>query len=181
MALIKCPECGREISDKAVSCPGCGYPIQGNVQADDRSDLEKLVDEIYHKHNGDRVDATVDLANRTGMDRKQALKLMQEKHKSPEVKAENKRIKEKHKQESKQASRELAEAFHRAGEVFGGSKVVKCPKCGSTSISYDTKKLSFGRALVGDALAGASGAILGGLSSKKGYAVCLKCGKRWRI
>lgn len=27
MALIKCPECGREVSDKAVSCPQCGYPI----------------------------------------------------------------------------------------------------------------------------------------------------------
>lgn len=25
MSLIKCPECGREISDQAVSCPGCGY------------------------------------------------------------------------------------------------------------------------------------------------------------
>lgn len=27
MALIKCPECGKEISDKATSCPGCGYKI----------------------------------------------------------------------------------------------------------------------------------------------------------
>ena len=27
MALIKCPECGREVSDKAASCPQCGYPI----------------------------------------------------------------------------------------------------------------------------------------------------------
>ena len=27
MALIKCPECGREVSDKAVSCPQCGFPI----------------------------------------------------------------------------------------------------------------------------------------------------------
>ena len=27
MALIKCPECGREISDKAASCPNCGTPI----------------------------------------------------------------------------------------------------------------------------------------------------------
>lgn len=26
MALIKCPECGKEISDKAKSCPNCGYP-----------------------------------------------------------------------------------------------------------------------------------------------------------
>lgn len=27
MALIKCPECAREISDKAVACPQCGFPI----------------------------------------------------------------------------------------------------------------------------------------------------------
>lgn len=27
MALIKCPECGKEISDQAKSCPGCGYII----------------------------------------------------------------------------------------------------------------------------------------------------------
>lgn len=25
MALIKCPECGKEISDKAKACPECGY------------------------------------------------------------------------------------------------------------------------------------------------------------
>ena len=28
MALIKCPECGKEISDKAKICIGCGYPIE---------------------------------------------------------------------------------------------------------------------------------------------------------
>ena len=27
MALIKCPECGNEVSDKALSCPKCGFPI----------------------------------------------------------------------------------------------------------------------------------------------------------
>lgn len=27
MALIKCPECGKEISDKASVCPNCGTPI----------------------------------------------------------------------------------------------------------------------------------------------------------
>lgn len=25
--LIKCPECGKEISDKALSCPNCGVPM----------------------------------------------------------------------------------------------------------------------------------------------------------
>lgn len=32
MALIKCPECGREISDKASSCPNCGCPIQKKIK-----------------------------------------------------------------------------------------------------------------------------------------------------
>lgn len=27
MALIKCPECGKDVSDAAVSCPHCGHPL----------------------------------------------------------------------------------------------------------------------------------------------------------
>ena len=27
MAIINCPECGKEISDKAIACPNCGIPI----------------------------------------------------------------------------------------------------------------------------------------------------------
>jgi hypothetical protein len=27
VALIKCPECSREISDKAETCPQCAYPV----------------------------------------------------------------------------------------------------------------------------------------------------------
>lgn len=27
MALIKCTECGRDVSDLAAACPGCGAPI----------------------------------------------------------------------------------------------------------------------------------------------------------
>lgn len=28
MALVKCEECGKEISNKAKSCPHCGYPVE---------------------------------------------------------------------------------------------------------------------------------------------------------
>src|SRR3989339_1031474 len=28
MALIKCSECGKEMSDNAVSCPNCGAPVK---------------------------------------------------------------------------------------------------------------------------------------------------------
>ena len=31
MALVDCPECKEKISDKAATCPNCGYPIQPNM------------------------------------------------------------------------------------------------------------------------------------------------------
>lgn len=37
MALIKCPECGTEVSDKATVCIKCGYPIKGDVKQDSSS------------------------------------------------------------------------------------------------------------------------------------------------
>lgn len=33
MALVKCPECGREkVSSMAVSCPECGFPIKQHFE-----------------------------------------------------------------------------------------------------------------------------------------------------
>lgn len=32
MALIKCPECKKKISDQCENCPHCGYPIKNNLQ-----------------------------------------------------------------------------------------------------------------------------------------------------
>jgi len=39
MAMINCPDCKREVSDKATSCPGCGYPLQQAQQERNLSDL----------------------------------------------------------------------------------------------------------------------------------------------
>lgn len=30
MALITCPECGKQVSSAAANCPNCGYPIAAN-------------------------------------------------------------------------------------------------------------------------------------------------------
>lgn len=32
MALIKCPECKREVSSTAKNCPGCGAPIDTSIR-----------------------------------------------------------------------------------------------------------------------------------------------------
>lgn len=35
MSLITCPECRKEVSDKAKTCPQCGYPIDENENTND--------------------------------------------------------------------------------------------------------------------------------------------------
>jgi hypothetical protein len=42
MALIKCDECGRDVSDKAVSCPNCGNPITDSYELDEVDALNKV-------------------------------------------------------------------------------------------------------------------------------------------
>lgn len=49
MALIKCPECGKEISCNMLSCPECGYPLiefrrQNNIKSNEnkKSSTEKV-------------------------------------------------------------------------------------------------------------------------------------------
>ena len=48
MALIKCNECGKEISDKAKMCVNCGNPIQ--PLDDDYYDIVDKVNEMYEDY-----------------------------------------------------------------------------------------------------------------------------------
>lgn len=186
MALVKCPECGREVSNKAASCPGCGYPVEKILEA--RTGLEVIADEICEKYftgenwtNPQRVAARKELQKRTGLSFNDAVDILYKRHLGKSYRE----VRAAYKQERKEMNREVNEGFWNAVQGLSNSlskdKTVRCPKCGSTSISYTNKKLSLGRAVVGDAVAGPAGAVLGGLSSKKGYAVCLKCGKQWKI
>ena len=47
MAIISCPECGKQISDRAFSCPNCGCPINAvpveNTQESVSKEVEKLL------------------------------------------------------------------------------------------------------------------------------------------
>lgn len=181
MALITCPECGREISDKAVSCPGCGYPVQDSP-VDERSDLERLVDEIYSVNGTSKVNCIKQLQKRTGMSLKSAKDIMDKKFQSGDVLNDIKIRKKANKEEWQQ----LGDNFRNSCEAINNMtsknpKTPHCPKCRSTQITYGGNRPSIGRALVGGAVAGGAGAAIGGLTGKKGYAVCLNCGKRWKI
>ena len=57
---------------------------------------------------------------------------------------------------------------------------VRCPKCGSTSLSADKKGFGIGKAILGAALVGGVGLAAGAIGSKKVVVTCLKCGKRFK-
>ncbi len=47
MAIISCPECGRQVSDKALKCPQCNYAI-GNLEKQESVSLQTLQEEIQN-------------------------------------------------------------------------------------------------------------------------------------
>ena len=49
MALIKCSECGRDVSDKASACPNCGCPVQREQQ------MQKVPEQKHKKNNSWRI------------------------------------------------------------------------------------------------------------------------------
>jgi len=63
MALISCPECGKQISDRAPTCPNCGCPISAAPvaapQADRTQEIEKylgLAIKAIQGQNSDQVE-----------------------------------------------------------------------------------------------------------------------------
>lgn len=48
MAMIKCMECGRDISDRASVCPHCGFPIHDKIQ--------EMAQIDYRKQSNDEVE-----------------------------------------------------------------------------------------------------------------------------
>jgi len=50
MALVSCQECGKQISDKASACPGCGCPLEVAINKFDIDDYKKQSkEELWHK------------------------------------------------------------------------------------------------------------------------------------
>lgn len=64
MALINCPECGKQVSDRAPACPNCGCPISAAApaaapQADRTQEIEKYLDlaiKAIQGQNSDQVE-----------------------------------------------------------------------------------------------------------------------------
>lgn len=63
MALIKCPECGKEISDKSKQCIHCGYPLD-ELKINNTNQLYKIV---LTDHGKNKVQTIAKIREFTGM------------------------------------------------------------------------------------------------------------------
>ena len=54
MSLIKCPECGKDMSDKAPSCPSCGCPIDVVI-----AERQRIKKEAEIKKQQEEIEAAI--------------------------------------------------------------------------------------------------------------------------
>ncbi|MCD8160790.1 MAG: zinc-ribbon domain-containing protein [Clostridiales bacterium] len=170
MALITCPECNAQVSDKAIACPHCGYPVQEYFQ-------ENKI------HTG-TYDLVLFDAGPNGMKIK-CCKLIDECLKVGAIRA--KEICESKKEEvllSNETIKKVQEMKNKFEAIGCGVKIVEsdtfnntinnprpvvdrgvcCPRCGSTSITTGQRGFSI---------------LTGPIGSSKTTNRCAKCGYKW--
>ncbi len=65
MAIIQCPECKKEVSDRAGACPSCGYPISQNISQTQYSN-DQSTNAYNYQSNHERNYNKEDLEPSTG-------------------------------------------------------------------------------------------------------------------
>ena len=59
MALIKCPECGNQVSDRAESCPKCAYPLAGGGSTQAHGGKIQTIEQTSKKYKLQQLLATL--------------------------------------------------------------------------------------------------------------------------
>ena len=177
MALIKCPECGGQVSDKAPACIHCGYPLQEivskstciiNYAEQDVTDIKKYI---------------LSLSPEDQQYFAQFLQLQygSSKMRPPISSAQYAEFHEKmgewdntYKLTNEFAAKMILDCMAHNFEKFtfeqvryvqpkSNSNVVRCPRCGSTSVT--TEEQGYG--------------LFGWIGASQKKNLCQKCGHKW--
>lgn len=162
MALIKCPECGKEISDKSHQCIHCGYPLEEiEVASKPVMKLYKVVLEDVSPKNKVRIIKVIRECTGLGLAEAKALTdtvpsvikteltLEEAQRIGTELSAENARVSISDSTDNK---------------VMRFEDKLFCPRCHSTFVTTGSRGFSF---------------VTGFLGSGKTVNRCGKCGYKW--
>lgn len=154
MALIACPECGKEVSDKAENCPNCAYPI---AKKEAKPALPVM---LWDSEEDGFVSVKCPTCSKVSNIKKSV--------------ADKTATGYKLKGEGQCA---CGLVFN---EIFRDERV-KCPKCGSTEVVVQKEGFDASSACCAAFLVGPFGLLCGAKEANKLNRHCLKCAHKWRI
>ncbi|MCL4475838.1 MAG: hypothetical protein M1508_06390 [Nitrospirae bacterium] len=157
MALINCPECSKEVSDKAETCPNCAYPIAKKQEAPSKPSLPSM---LWDAEKDGFISVKCPKCAKVSKVRDSAVLKSDTGYKL--------------KGEGKCACGLTFEEIYR-------DERLKCPKCGSTDVIVQKEGFSAGSACCGAFLAGPLGLLCGAKEANKLNRHCLNCAHKWRI
>lgn len=172
MALITCPECGKQISDKAPACIHCGYPMQEQppVTTATVSNSKKVAIPSFSEFSQQKIPVIKVVREVTGLGLAEAKEFVEQSAPYIIVKDGLSQNQANLIAQKFQAVGVNAEIYDSAAPVsfVNPSKdkdIICCPQCGSTEYHAGARGFSL---------------LTGFVGSGKTVLTCLKCGHRWK-
>ena len=174
MALITCPECGKQISDKAPACIHCGYPLQEqppiNNTASSASNSKKVAIPSFATPTPQKIPAIKVVREITGMSLAEAKDFVEQNVPYLIVKdglSDNQANLIAHKFREVNVDARIFDSSAPVSFVNPqkDKDVICCPQCGSTQYHAGARGFSL---------------VTGFIGSGKTVLTCLQCGHRWK-
>lgn len=182
MALIKCPECLGDVSDKAPACIHCGYPLRNNEK--DQT--------IYCPYCGKENVADNDFCPYCGKSFLNNNIIEKERSRDTEIQViesmdvmdftTTKKAEQKTEDIAYLVATQLAQQqLQVEQQIQQNNNQAKCPLCSSTSLIAEKKGFGYGKAVAGAVLLGGIGILAGGIGANKTMIVCMNCGHKFNL
>jgi len=200
MALIKCEDCGKDISDKATSCINCGNPITIIEEIEEKQELAISMEEINELQQGQKKRNLflgllifgiilfpvyflgLFLIIPAILVRKKynnEIKLFGDFLKTEEGKRYQKQITKNQDMYTFYQNEVELQKINTRIQDNKDNAIACCPQCGSTSLSAQKKGFGIGKALIGAWGFGLIGLTAGNIRAKKIRVTCMNCGKQF--
>lgn len=173
MALIKCPECGKEISGRASACPNCGYPIQEHVADPTEYRVIAYVGESIKPKVRNFIVQSGKLPEVTLVFCKSGF--ITEGSYTRETASS---IVTRFKELGITAIAVRSDEAEAKSMDAAPPPEIRCPYCGSTNIQIAKKGFSAGGAALGAFLLGPIGVLGGAVGANDVERVCVSCGRK---